>query len=338
MAGQSSPFYFFQHLDHPCATTWQVERADFDLMLLENARRKGAEVHEETAVKRVLHSENGRVIGVEGVRKDGSSFEVFAPITIDASGRNQVAVATQGWRVRDPSLNKLAIWTYYRRAKRDPGIDEGNTTVAYVADRGWFWYIPLRGDVVSVGIVAEKEYLFAETKDPAAIFAREIQQNAWIQEHLTDGEQFGAYFVTSEFSYRSKYCATDGLVLTGDAFAFLDPVFSSGVFLALKSGELAADAVDSALAAGDTSGARFAEYGEQLCTGLENMRKLVYAFYNVNFSFGRMLKHYPEHRDLLTDCLIGDLFEEKYGELFRAISEFAELPPPVPHGRAAVAA
>ncbi|RYD64318.1 MAG: alkylhalidase, partial [Verrucomicrobiaceae bacterium] len=227
---------------------------------------------------------------------------------------------------------------YYRGAKRDPGIDEGNTTVAYVADRGWFWYIPLRGDIISVGIVAEKDYLFSESKDPATIFAREIERNVWIKDHLAEGKQFGDYLVTSEFSYRSKFCAGDGLVLAGDAFAFLDPVFSSGVLLALKSGELAADAIDEALTAGDFSCARFADYGEQLCAALENMRKLVYAFYDANFSFGRVIKTYPQLRGRLTDCLIGDLFEDKYRELFGAIEEFAQLPDPLPHGRVPVVA
>ena len=331
---QSQPFYFFQHYDHPSSTTWQVERADFDLMLLNNARANGAEVREQTAVKRVLKDDGGRVLGVEAVGPDGETREFFAPMTIDCSGREQVATAREGWRMKDPQLNKLAIWTYFRGAKRDPGIDEGNTTVAYVEGRGWFWYIPLKDDVVSVGIVAEKDYLFCESKDPAEIMGREIGRNAWIKDHLSIGGQFGEYWVTSEFSYRSKYCAADGLLLAGDAFAFLDPVFSSGVFLALKSGEMAADAVDAALTAGDTSGARFADYGDKLCTGIENMRKLVYAFYDPNFSFGRMLKAYPQHRGRLTDSLIGDLFERDFTELYEAMREFAELPADLPHGRA----
>ncbi len=336
---QSQPFYFFQHYDHPSSTTWQVERADFDLMLMENARKKGAEIFEETKVLRVLKDDSGRVIGVEAMPMEGGEkFEVFAPITIDCSGRAQVATAHDGWRVKDPQLNKMSVWTYYRNAKRDPGIDAGNTTVAYVADRGWFWYIPLRGDIVSVGIVAEKDYLFSETKDPAAIIAREVEKNVWIKEHLAKGEQFGEYWVTSEFSYRSKFCAGDGLVLAGDAFAFLDPVFSSGVFLAMKTGELVADAIDDALDDGDTSAGRFDAYGEEVCAAIENMRRLVYAFYDTNFSFGKMLKSYPEQRGLLTDCLIGDLFQEKYGELFGAMQEFAELPEPLPHGRVPVAA
>ena len=332
---QSQPFYFFQHYDHPSAVTWQVERADFDLMLLENARAKGAEVREQTAVKRVLKDDGGRVAGVEAVGPDGETRQFFAPMTIDCSGREQVAVAREGWRVKDVQLNKLAIWTYFRGAKRDPGIDEGNTTVAYVEGRGWFWYIPLKGDVVSVGIVAEKDYLFSESKDPAEIMRREIGRNAWIKDHLSIGGQFGEYWVTSEFSYRSKYCAADGLLLAGDAFAFLDPVFSSGVFLALKSGEMAADAVDAALTEGDTSGARFADYGDKLCTAIENMRKLVYAFYDPGFSFARMLKAYPQHRGRLTDSLIGDLFERDFTELYLAMSEFAALPAVLPHGRAA---
>lgn len=331
---QSQPFYFFQHYDHPSSTTWQVERAEFDLMLLENARKKGAQVREQTPVRCVLKDAAGRVIGVDALDSAGQPFQVFAPMTIDCSGREQVATAREGWRMRDPELNKLAIWTYYRGAKRDPGIDEGNTTVAYVPERGWFWYIPMRNDIVSVGVVAEKDYLFSKTKDLAAIFAREVERNAWIKDHLSAGQQFGEFWVTSEFSYRAKHCASDGLVLAGDAFAFLDPVFSSGVFLALKSGELVADAVDAALAGGDVSGARFAAYGEHLRRGIENMRKLVYAFYNTDFSFGRVIKQYPHLRGRLTDCLIGDLFDNDYDELFEAIAEFATLPPPLEHGGA----
>jgi flavin-dependent dehydrogenase len=330
---QSQPFYFFQHYDHPSSTTWQVERADFDLMLLENARAKGAQVRELTPVRRLLKDDSGRVIGVEAEDAEGKRHEFIAPMTIDCSGREQVATARDGWRVKDAKLNKLAIWTYFRGAKRDPGIDEGTTTVAYVEGRGWFWYIPLKNNIISVGVVADKEYLFSDSKDLAEIMTREIGRNAWIKDHLAVGEQFGEYWVTSEFSYRSKYCAADGLLLAGDAFAFLDPVFSSGVYLALKSGEMAADAVDAALTAGDTTAGQFAAYGEELCRGIENMRKLVYAFYDANFSFGRMLKSYPETRGRLTDSLIGDLFSENFAELHTAIRAFAELPEELEHGR-----
>lgn len=334
---QSAPFYFSDHTDHPSSVSWQVERSAFDLMLLENARKKGVTVQEQTAVQGLLRDESGLVVGVSAVGPEGP-FEAFASVTVDASGREQVAIAKDGWRIKDTYLNKLAVWTYYRGALRDPGRDEGSTTVAYVPERGWFWYIPLRDDVVSVGVVADRDYLFSESKDLAEIMTREIGKNIWVRDHLALGEQFGEYRITSEFTYRAKHCAADGLLLVGDAFTFLDPVFSSGVFLALKTGELAADAIEAALAAEDVSAARFADYGEQVCSALERMRKLVYAFYDTNFSFGRMLKHHPQQRSALTDCLIGDLFEEKYAALFAAIEQFAELPAPLAHGKTPVLA
>ena len=258
-------------------------------------------------------------------------------MTIDATGRDALAQTKKKWRVRDSQLQKIAMWTYYKGAMRDPGLDAGATTVAYVPEKGWFWYIPLQDDIVSVGVVAEREYLYRDSRDPAEIFAGEIEKNAWIKEHLGPGQQFGQYWTTGEYSYRSEYCAADGLVLAGDAFAFLDPVFSSGVFLALKSGEMAGDAVDAALQAGDYSAGQFDSYGVEVCTGIEAMRKLVYAFYDEAFSFGELIKAHPDVRGALTDCLIGDLFRD-FTELFAAAREFAELPAELTHGRAGMPA
>jgi flavin-dependent dehydrogenase len=326
----SQPFYFFQHLDHEAATTWQVLRSEFDVMLLDNARSKGADVREETTVRELIE-ENGAVVGVEAVSKDGEQLEFRAPMTIDATGRDAFAVTRRGWKKRDPYLNKISIWTYYKGAMRDPGLDEGATTVAYIPERGWFWYVPLPDDLVSVGVVAEKDYLYHETRDLHEIFQRELRNNFWVEQHVAPGRQVEPYRVTGEFSYRSLHCASDGLVLTGDAFAFLDPVFSSGVFLALRSGEMAGDAVDAALTAGDFSAARFTDYGKQLCEGMEVMRKLVYAFYDHEFSFRKFLTSCPQLKGDLTDCLIGHLFRD-FQSLFDSMAQFAEIPEPLAHG------
>jgi flavin-dependent dehydrogenase len=329
---QSQPFYFFQHSDHPSTTTWQVPRDEFDQLLLDNAREKGAEVIEEITVKDVIANEEGTIVGVSAVDKDGQRREFRAPMTIDASGRDSLAQLKAGWRVRDGKLNKLAIWTYYKGAQRDSGYDEGATTVAYLPNKGWYWYIPLPNDVVSVGLVAEKEYLFrGGEKDLATIFQRSIPENVWIRDHLATGQPFGPYRITGEYSYRSRHCASDGLLLAGDAFAFLDPVFSSGVFLALKTGEMAGDAVHAALTAGDFSAAQFKPYSDTVCAGLESMRKLVYAFYDEGFSFKQVFMKDPSVRGRLTDCLIGDLFTD-FDSLFRVVGEFAALPPPLTHG------
>ena len=347
----SAPFYFFQHFDHPAATTWQVERKDFDLMLLDNARSKGVEVRENTTVLDFLKegdqegdgrlarqpdaADNRRITGIRARTGDGPDFEVRAPVTLDCTGRDALYQRKHGSRKRDPMLNKVSIWTLYQDAKRDPGLDEGATTIAYLPEGGWFWNIPLRNGVVSSGIVAERDYLYrpGETRDPAEIYAREIENNAWIKDHLSEGRQFGEYWVTGEYSYRAEHCATDGLLMVGDAFAFLDPVFSSGVFLALKSAEMAADAVDAALEKGDTSAAAFATYGEELCGHIETMRRIVYAFYDPEFSFAKLIRKYPDLRGRLTDVLIGNVDGKDYSDLMRAISELAELPEPLAYGR-----
>lgn len=332
----STPFYFTQHMDHPAAQTWQVLRSEFDQMMLDNAREKGVAVFEETTVKDLIQVD-GVVRGVRAMTRDGEAREFLAPITIDASGRDALAISRNRWKVRDPELNKIAIWTYYKGAIRDPGIDEGATTVAYVPDKGWFWYIPLPNDTVSVGIVAEKDYLYTDTRDLGEIFEQEVKKNVWIDAHLATGERSDKYWVTGEFSYRSEFCAADGLVLTGDAFSFLDPVFSSGLFLALRGGELAGDAADAALTSGDFSAAQFDAYGQELCEGIEAMRKLVYAFYNHDFNFGNLIAAHPELRPALTDCLIGHVRRD-FDALFAGVAEFAKVPEALPHGRPLVEA
>ena len=329
---RSQPFYFFNRYDRETiAQTWQVLRSEFDQMLLDNAREKGAEVREETSVKQLL-MEGETVAGVQAVGKDGRTYELRAPMTLDCTGKEAFTSNKRGWRMKDPYLNKIAVWTYYKDSKRGEGIDEGDTTVAYVPDKGWFWHIPQHDGMTSVGIVAEGKYLTrGGVKDPKEIFNREIEENLWIKDHLAVGASTGEYFITSEYSRHSRYCAAPGLLLVGDALAFLDPVFSSGVMLALKSGHLAAEEVHKGLVAGDLSPARFEEYGRTIRTGVENMRKLVYAFYDPNFSFREVIKKYPEAAGTITDCLSGDVNKD-FTELWNQVREFVPLPEDLPYG------
>ncbi|MDG1325207.1 MAG: NAD(P)/FAD-dependent oxidoreductase, partial [Opitutales bacterium] len=325
-------FYFFQHFDHPSSTTWQVWRSEFDKMILDKARSNGATVMEETKAKNLIKS-GDRVEGITVESEELGSLELRAPIVVDASGRDCFAAHKQKWMVRDPELKKIALWTYFKGAKRDPGLDEGATTVAYLPNKGWFWYIPLSGDMVSVGIVAERDYLFdGTTKDHEEIFKREILNNEWVKEHLSEAEQTGEYRVTGEYSYRNRYCAGEGLVLAGDALGFLDPVFSSGVFLALKSGVMLADEIDIALNSGDLSAKSFDRYGKRMQSTIETMRKIVYAFYDKDFSFGDLAKRGDHLRAALTDCLIGNVDDKEFRELFDAMSDLADLPDPIEHG------
>ena len=328
----SQPFYFFNRYDRDTiAQTWQILRSEFDQMLLDNARERGAEAIEETEVTDLL-KDGERVVGIATRGTDGGRREFRAPITLDCSGKESFAALRQQWRMKDPFLNKVAVWTYYKGAKRDAGIDEGTTTVAMIPEKGWFWYIPQHDDRVSVGVVADGKYLARDgVKNPRDIFEREIGQNLWIKEYLSHGEQTGPHFITSEYSFHTKHCGCEGLLLVGDAFCFLDPVFSSGVMLALKSGVLAADAVHEAIVACDFSPARFSGYAHALRQGIENMRKLIYAFYAPEFSFKKVIARYPEAGGDITDCLSGDVNKD-FSRLWRQISEFVPLPDDLPVG------
>jgi flavin-dependent dehydrogenase len=329
---RSQPFYFFTRYDRETvAQTWQVLRSEFDQMLLDNAREKGAEVREETTVNRLL-MDGEQVIGVEARDNAGRTYGLRAPITLDCTGKEAFTSNRRGWRMRDPYLNKIAVWTYYRGSKREPGIDEGATTVAYVPDKGWFWHIPQHDDMVSVGVVAEGKYLTrGGVKDPREIFHREVEENLWIKDHLSIGESTGEYYITSEYSRHSRYCAAPGLLLVGDAFAFLDPVFSSGVMLALKSGVLAGETVHEGLLKGELSPEHFTDYGRTIRQGVENMRKLVYAFYDPKFSFREIIQRYPDAAGEITDCLSGDVNKD-FTKLWDQIREFVPLPDDLPYG------
>jgi flavin-dependent dehydrogenase len=327
----SQPFYFFTRYNEDVAQTWQVLRSEFDSMLTEHARERGATIIEGVTVTELL-KEDGRFVGVRARLEDGSIVKYYAPMTLDCSGKDSFAASRNHWRMRDPKLNKIAVWTYYKGALRDPGIDAGATTVAFIPEKGWFWYIPQHNDMVSVGVVAEGKYLTRDgVRQPEAIFNREIGQNVWIAEHLAPGAQVGPYYITNEFTFHAKHCGSEGLLLVGDAFCFLDPVFSSGLLFALKSGVLAGECVHDALEAGEFAPARFEGYATTLRAGIENMRRLVYAFYDQNFSFRALTDKYPDLAGEVTDCLSGDVNKD-YTRLFRAIGEFAEIPEPLPYG------
>ena len=330
---RSQPFYFFNRYDRETvAQTWQVLRSEFDEMLMTNAREKGAEVREETTVNRLL-MDGDRVVGVEATeRVTGRTYEVRAPITLDCTGKEAFTSNRLGWRFPDPELNKIAVWTYYKGSKREMGIDEGQTTVAMIPDKGWFWHIPMHGDMVSVGVVAEGKYLTrGDVRDPGEMFHREVEENEWIKDHLSVGASTGEYWITSEYTRYSRYCAAPGLLLLGDAYAFLDPVFSSGVLLALKCGHLAGEAVHEGLVSGDLSPAHFAPYGNAIREGVENMRKLVYAFYNPKFSIREVVQRHPEAAGHITDCLSGDVSRD-FTQLWDWIREFVPLPDPLRYG------
>ena len=328
---ESRPFYFFEAVHHESAVTWQVTRAQFDHMLINHAAEQGAVVHQGVLVKQVLF-EGDRAVGVEVQMQDGTREKFYANVVVDATGQMAMLSNKFRWRVRDPKLKKAVLYSYWKDAHREPDLNGGATLVlrTQAGSGGWFWYIPLENDITSVGIVADPDYLLkGRGQDLAKIYQEEIDKCEPVRKRVAEGTRADKIYSILDYSYRSKHNAGNGFIIIGDAYGFLDPIYSSGVLLALKMAELAADAIHDAFNHDDFSAARLGQYQAKLDRGIESMRKLVYAFYNDGFSFAGFLRKYPEERVHIINLLIGDVFKEGVDSVYGPMSEFAEIPPPL---------
>jgi flavin-dependent dehydrogenase len=328
---ESRPFYFFEAVHHESAVTWQVTRAQFDHLLIDHAAEQGVVVHQGVLVKQVLF-EGDRAVGVEVQMQDGTREKFFAKVVFDATGQMAMLSNKFRWRVRDPKLKKAVVYSYFKGAHREPDLNGGATLVlrTQAGSGGWFWYIPLENDITSVGIVADPNYLLkGRGQDLGKILQEEIDKCEPCRRRVGDGTRVDQVYSILDYSYRSKHNAGNGFIIIGDAYGFLDPIYSSGVLLALKMAELAADAIHDAFNHDDFSASRLGQYQTKLDRGIESMRKLVYAFYNDGFSFAGFLRKYPDERVHIINLLIGDVFKEGVDSVYGPMSEFADIPPPL---------
>lgn len=322
----SAPFFFPDWDPAEWTYTWQVERARFDHMMLDNAREHGAEVTEQANVREVLF-EGDRAVGVRAVI-GGTAREIRSKVVVDASGQSGIISRQLKLRYGDEKLKNAAIYSYYKGALRDSGRNAGATLVIATPEPGgWFWFIPLSDGITSIGVVAPPNYLYnGRGDDPGAILDEEIANCPGMARRLENAERVAQIYTTADFSYRSKRCSGDGWILIGDAFGFLDPLYSSGVMLALKSGELGADAVHEALAAGDTSSAKLGTFGPAVAEGMQRIRMLVYAYYDPNFRMGAFVREFPQYKNHITRILIGDVFNDEVAEVFGVMKDRIALP------------
>jgi flavin-dependent dehydrogenase len=164
------------------------------------------------------------------------------------------------------------------------------------------------------------EELFAGGREHETIYNEELENCPEVKRRVSVGTRCDRYYATKDYSYRATRCAGDGWVLIGDAHGFLDPLYSSGVLLALTSGTMAADAVAEGLAKGDLSAAQLGRWGPEFNRGMDRMRRLVCEYYD-GFSFGAFVRKYPHYKGNLTDLLIGNLFNDRVGEVFGPMDE-----------------
>jgi flavin-dependent dehydrogenase len=328
----SAPFFFDEMNPHECSQTWQVVRSEFDRMMLDNAREHGVEVWQEANVNEVLFEPaNGdelpRATGVIVTRKGQEPVKIDARVVVDATGTSALISKKLNIRKADPKLRKASIFAHYKGAKRDEGKNEGATLVlSTMHNDGWFWYIPLPDDIVSIGVVGDLDRLISTRTSPEQTLEEEITNCRGLDGRMADARRVSPVHVLSDFSWRATRCAGEGWVLVGDAFGFLDPIYSSGVFLALKSGEMAADCINEAFEKNDFSAAQLGKWGPLLADGMQAMRKLVYAFYTDGFSFGQFMRKHPHLKGNLVELLIGDVFRPEVNRIFDTMEQEIPLP------------
>jgi flavin-dependent dehydrogenase len=333
---ESQPFYFDERDPRDCSQTWQVLRSRFDEMLLANSAEHGATVWQEANVNEIILEPSQaddlpRATGVVVTRKGEAPRRLSAKVIVDATGTSALLSRKLNIRKGDPMLRKAALFAHYKGCARDPGKNGGATLVLSTRQNdGWFWYIPLPDDVTSIGVVGDLSRLSNKLSTPEQTLEEEIANCAGLQPRMTNARRVSEVHVLSDYSYRSSRCAGDGWVLVGDAFGFLDPMYSSGVFLALKSGEMAADAINEALAAGSPDAVNLSKWGDKLSDGMQTIRKLVYAFYTPGFSFGKFIRSYPDKVHDVTAVLVGDVFRPEVKELFKPMGTMFPVPESAP--------
>ena len=272
-------FYFKDGYRSQTDHAYQVTRGDFDKVLLDHARESGAHVHEQTAVDGIDFSHDGIQLGV---RSDGSFRSVRARYLVDASGRNSVLGRQFKIKKTYDHLQKLSIFAHYEGVWRRDGIDGTLTVLVRAVDR-WFWLIPLTAERTSVGMVLDSETFRKSKVSPEDFLEQALAEQPTIAKRMTNARRVTKVYLEADFSYRSARLYGDRWLLTGDAAGFIDPIFSSGVFLAVFSGEKCADVLNEVLDRPRKAKRLFARYERSVNRAMDVYLRFVNAWYTKEF-------------------------------------------------------
>ncbi len=268
--------YFSDALDKTHPYAFQVKRSEFDYLLLNNSAKQGVTVHEGMTIKDVIFG-SGPTHLVRGIDERGARHEWETRFVMDATGRDTFLAAKLGIKQKDKAHQSAAVFGHFKGVSRRSGKDEGNISI-YWFRHGWFWMIPLRADTVSVGAVCWPDYLKTRRKDLDAFLWDTIALCPGVAERMRQAQLVGTVRAAGNFSYCAKRMYGRAYVLVGDAFAFVDPVFSSGVYLAMNSATAAARAVDAVLRDLPCADHLMREFDHGVRRGLAKFSWFIYRF------------------------------------------------------------
>ncbi len=301
-------FQFADAWDKSMPFAYQVKRADFDHVLIRNAEKRGAQVIEGCKVGDVQFLPASGGADITATHDDGRTQQWRARFVVDASGRDTFIANKTKSKHRNPDHNSSAIYAHFAGAKRNEGAAEGNITLFWF-EHGWFWFIPLRDGVTSVGATVWPHYLKRRQGAMADFFMETIAQCPALAERLADAEMVTAVEATGNFSYVTDHTHGDNYVLLGDAFAFIDPVFSSGVMLAMQSAVVGSEAIDTCLREPDKRARALARFDKTMRHG---PKEFAWFIYRITTPTMRDLFMGPRNvlrmQEALLSLLAGDIF------------------------------
>jgi flavin-dependent dehydrogenase len=274
-------FYFEDGLRSKNDRSYQVTRAEFDKVLLDHSRESGAEVREETVVEELLF-QSGRVEVCVRSKTTNLSEIVQARYLIDASGRNSIVGAHFKLKRTFDDLQKVSIFAHFEGVVHDAGRDGTLTRMVRALDR-WFWVIPLKDGRTSIGVVLDTTRFRESKQSPETFLEAAIAEQPLIATRMEDARRISPVSVAADFSYHNSQLTGDCWMLAGDAAAFIDPVFSSGVFLAVNSGEQCADVLHEVLDYPSRRARLFARYTKRINHGIAVYLRFVRAWYKKEF-------------------------------------------------------
>jgi flavin-dependent dehydrogenase len=309
--GGQTTFRFTDNPRLPVNHSYHVRRAEFDQLLLENCRRLGATVIEGMRVMKVDFGGQNRT-SVEASGPDGSPSVWFPRFLVDASGRDTLLANRLGLKRVDKRNNTAALFGHFRNVPRQVGDMAGMISM-HLVEHGWFWMIPLPDGVMSVGVVGDQTFFKARTGDLGSFFACAIAASPSVADRMASAEPIGPLTATANYSYDSRRATGDGYILVGDAFAFIDPLFSSGVMMAMSSAAFGAEAVEAWLDDRRRGERLLRDYEYKLRRGLDALSWLI-ARINT-----------PVLRDMFMASI--DLFNIRNGLLTVLAGDFYETPP-----------
>ena len=272
-------FYFKDGYGSQTDRSYQVTRADFDKVLLDHAAENGAEVYEETAVQSARFGDD---VALSVVSKNGNAREIRARYLVDASGRHSFIGAMFKLRKNYEELHKFSLFAHYTGVEHPPGRDGTLTRMIRGVDR-WFWIIPLTPQRTSIGIVLDTTNFRDAKQNPEKFFEQAIAEQPNIMQWMRNAQRVSQVYSATDFSYRNSKLTGDRWMLAGDAAGFIDPVFSSGVFLAMMSGEMCADVLDQALTNPKRAPRLFARYTRRFNQAMDVYVRFVKAWYKKEF-------------------------------------------------------